>query len=257
MALVIDVFQPFSDNFVTLLHDEASGATASIDAGEAEPIAARLKEKGWHLTDILVTHHHSDHTAGIPALKAATGARVTGPESEAQKIGMLDAPVSGGDSMRLGETRLEIIAVPGHTLGHIAYFAPETPALFSGDALFSVGCGRMFEGDPVSMWAGLEVLRDLPDETDVYCGHEYTLANAQFALSIDPDNEALQARAAEAGILRAAGELTIPAKLGLEKLANPFLRADDPVLGARMGLAGAEPHAVFAAIRKAKDVFRG
>ena len=205
----------------------------------------------------IVTHHHSDHTAGIPALKTSTDARVTGPQGEAQKIATLDAGVSGGDVVMLGETRLEIIAVPGHTLGHIAYFAPDVPALFSGDALFSLGCGRMFEGEPVSMWAGLEALRALPDETDLYCGHEYTLANAQFALSVDPDNEALQARAAEAGVLRAAGEITIPCKLGMEKLANPFLRADDADLGARMGLAGAAPHAVFAAIRKAKDTFRG
>ena len=257
MALVIDVFQPFSDNFVTLLHDTATGATASIDAGEVESIEARLKEKGWRLTDVLVTHHHSDHTAGIPAFRSATGAKVTGPASEADKIGTLDTGVSGGDVIMLGETRLEIIAVPGHTLGHIAYFAPDVPALFCGDALFSLGCGRMFEGEPVSMWAGLAALRALPDETDIYCGHEYTLANAQFALSIDPDNQALQARAAEAGVLRAAGEITIPAKLGSEKLANPFLRADDPDLAARMGLSDAPPHAVFAAIRKAKDGFRG
>lgn len=257
MALTIDVFQPFSDNFVFLLHDEASGATATIDAGEAEPIAARLSETGWRLTDIFITHHHSDHTAGIPALKAATGAQVTAPLGEAGKIAGVDISVKGGDAVMLGETRLQIIDVPGHTLGHIAYYAPDVPALFCGDALFSLGCGRMFEGEPVSMWDGLKRLRELPDETQVYCGHEYTLANAQFALSIDPDNEALQARAAEAGVLRAAGEMTIPTKLGMEKLANPFLRADDPDLAERMGLADAPPHAVFAAIRKAKDGFRG
>lgn len=257
MALIIDVFQPFSDNFAFLLHDEANGATATIDAGDAEPIAARVREHGWRLTDILITHHHSDHTAGISALKAEFGARVTGPASEAQKFGGADAPVSDGDVVMIGESRLEIIHVPGHTLGHIAYYDPEGRHLFCGDALFSLGCGRMFEGEPKSMWEGLKRLRDLPDDTGIYCGHEYTLANAQFALSIDPDNEALQARAAEAGLLLASGESSIPAKLGTEKLANPFLRADDKDLMAQMGLAGAAPHEVFAAIRKAKDSFKG
>ncbi|MBU1174762.1 MAG: hydroxyacylglutathione hydrolase [Alphaproteobacteria bacterium] len=257
MALILDVFQPFSDNYGFLLHDQASGATATVDAGEAEPIAERARQKGWRLTDILITHHHSDHTAGAAALKSEFGARITGPTAEADKIGGVDNKVSNGDHVMVGDSRLDIIGVPGHTLGHIAYFDEKGLHLFCGDALFSLGCGRMFEGEPKSMWAGLERLRALPDDTKIYCGHEYTLANARFALSIDPDNAALQARAAEAGVLLATGGQTIPAVLGLEKAANPFLRADDPGLMARMGLAGAAPHEVFAALRRAKDSFKG
>lgn len=257
MALIVDVFQPFSDNYCYLVHDEASGATASIDAGEAGPIAARLREHGWGLTDILITHHHGDHSAGAALLKAEFGARIIGPAGEADKIGSLDTPVKGGDVVMLGDYRFEIIDVPGHTLGHIAYYAPNGRQLFSGDALFSLGCGRMFEGEPKSMWAGLLALRALPDDTGLYCGHEYTLANAKFALSIDPENTDLQARAAEAEAQRERGRFTIPARLGVEKRANPFLRADDPALAAGMDLSHAEPHEVFAAIRRAKDNFRG
>ena len=255
MALLVDVFQPFSDNFGFLVHDEETGATASVDAGEAAPIAARVRAKGWRLTDIFVTHHHSDHTAGVAALRQEFGAKVTGPAAEADRIGPLDAAVAGGESIMLGATRLDIIAVPGHTLGHIAYYAPEGGQLFTGDALFSLGCGRMFEGEPKSMWAGLETLRALPDDTLVYCGHEYTASNARFALSVDPDNAALAARAAAVAALRENGKPTIPSRLGDEKKANPFLRADDAGLAARLGLADESAFAVFAALRKAKDVF--
>ncbi len=255
MALIIDVFRPFSDNFGFLVHDEATGATASVDAGVAGPIADRTKALGWTLTDIFVTHHHADHTGGVAALKAEFGAKITGPIREADRIGGIDNPVKGGDVITLGEARFEIIDAPGHTLGHIVYFDPDGRNLFCGDALFSLGCGRMFEGEPKSMWAGLEALRALPDDTKVYCGHEYTLANARFALFVDADNEALRARAAEAEAQQAAGRPTVPSRLGVEKKANPFLRADDPGLAARLGMAGAEPFEVFAAIRKAKDRF--
>ncbi len=257
MALIVDVFQPFSDNFAYLLHDEATGATASIDAGEAEPIARRAAERDWRLTDIFVTHHHADHTAGVMELKAQFGLTVTGSAGEKAVIAGLDRPVRGGYVISLGETRFEIIDAPGHTHGHIVYFEPEGRNLFTGDALFSLGCGRMFEGEPESMWAGLMGLRALPDDTNLYCGHEYTLVNARFALSIDPDNPALVARAAEAERQVIGGRPTIPSKLGDEKKANPFLRADDPVLAARMGLEGAQPYEVFAAIRRAKDNFKG
>jgi hydroxyacylglutathione hydrolase len=256
MALIVDVFQPFSDNYCYLVHDEATGATASIDAGEATPIMRRVKQHGWTLSDIFITHHHGDHTAGAAALVAEFGSKLTGPADEADKIGALDNKVKGGDVIALGDSRLQIIAVPGHTLGHIAYYDPDGRHLFSGDSLFSLGCGRMFEGEPKSMWAGLLALRALPDDVGLYCGHEYTLANAKFALSIDPDNAALQARAAEAEVLLSKGKLTIPAQLGVEKKANPFLRADDPALANKIGLGGAEPYEVFAAIRKAKDGFR-
>ncbi len=255
MGLIVDVFAARSDNYGYLLHDEASGRTAALDAPEAAPIRAALARRGWTLTDILITHHHVDHVEAIPELKAETGATVTGPRDEVDKIAGLDRLVGDGDIVMLGETRLDVIATPGHTLGHIAYHDAAGRHLFTADALFSLGCGRMFEGTPGPMWEGLLRLRALPDDTLVYCGHEYTASNARFALSVDPDNAALVKRAAEVTALRDAGKFTIPAVLGEEKAANPFLRANDPALAARVGLAGASADAVFAALRKAKDTF--
>lgn len=255
MALIVDVFPARSDNFGYLLHDEASGRTAALDAPEAGAIRAALARRGWTLSDIFITHHHLDHVEGIAELKAAFGCRVVGPRDEADKIEGLDELVGDGDRVELGETSFDIIATPGHTLGHIVYLDPAGKHLFSADALFSLGVGRMFEGTPGPMWAGLERLRALPDETLVYCGHEYTESNARFALSIDPDNAALQARAAEVKALREAGKPTIPFNLGEDKKANPFLRADAPELARHYGLEGREPHEIFAAIRKGKDNF--
>lgn len=255
MSLIVDVFAARQDNFGYLAHDAATGRTAAIDAPEAEPIRNALLHRGWRLTDILITHHHADHTEAIPALKAEFDAVVTGPAAEAGKIGGLDRLVEAGDTVLLGESRFEVIAAPGHTLGHIVYFEPAGKHLFSGDALFSLGCGRMFEGMPGPMWEGLKRLRALPDETLVYCGHEYTASNARFALSIDPGNETLKTRAAEIEALRHAGKFTIPAQLGIEKAANPFLRADEPYFAELYGLDDADPADVFAAIRKAKDNF--
>jgi hydroxyacylglutathione hydrolase len=255
MALIVDVFPARSDNYGYLLHDEASGYTAALDAPEAKAIKDALERRGWALTDIFITHHHIDHVEAIPEIKSLYGARVTGPHDEAGKIEGLDVLVRGGDRVLLGETAFDIYDTPGHTLGHIAYHDAHGKHLFSADALFSLGVGRMFEGTPGPMWDGLVKLRDLPDETLVYCGHEYTESNARFALSIDPDNTVLQARAAEVTQLRAEGKATIPFTLGEDKAANPFLRADDPALAARMGLAGAAPGEVFGAIRRAKDNF--
>ncbi|QYO76472.1 hydroxyacylglutathione hydrolase [Devosia salina] len=255
MGLIVDVFSARSDNFGYLVHDEATGRTAAIDAPEAGPIRNALLHRGWTLTDIFITHHHVDHVEAIPELKAAFGARVVGPRDEADKIEGLDELVGDGDTITLGETRFEVMAMPGHTLGHVVFYNREGGHLFSADALFSLGVGRMFEGTPGPMWAGLKRLRDLPDETLVYCGHEYTQSNARFALSIDPDNEALKARAAEVDQLRAAGKATIPFSLGEDKRANPFLRADMPELARHYGLEGADPSEVFAAIRKGKDNF--
>src|SRR5690606_7382787 len=204
---------------------------------------------------IFITHHHLDHVEAIAELKAAFGSRVVGPRAEADKIEGLDELVGDGDRVRLGETVFDIIATPGHTLGHIVYHDAENKHLFSADALFSLGVGRMFEGTPGPMWSGLERLRDLPDDTLVYCGHEYAQSNAKFALSIDPDNAALRQRAAEVDALRAAGKFTIPFRLGEDKRANPFLRADTPELARHYGLQGADPAEVFAAIRKGKDNF--
>ena len=255
MGLIVDVFAARSDNFGYLVHDQASGRTAAIDAPEAGPIREALGQRGWTLTDIFITHHHIDHVEAIAELKQAFGARVVGPRDEADKIEGLDELVGDGDTLELGESRFSVVLTPGHTLGHIVYYDAAGGHLFSADALFSLGVGRMFEGTPGPMWAGLKRLRDLPDETLVYCGHEYTQSNAKFALSIDPDNAALKARAAEVESLRAAGRPTIPFNLGEDKKANPFLRADAPELARYYGLEGADPAEVFATIRKGKDNF--
>jgi hydroxyacylglutathione hydrolase len=256
LGLIIDVFICREDNYGYLVHDAASGQTAAVDAPDTAAIKIALITRGWSLSDILITHHHPDHTEGIPALKAEYGARVVGPAAEAEKIGGLDVLVSPGDVVDVGETRFTVLGTPGHTLGHIAYQDAAGAHLFTGDALFSIGCGRMFEGEPVSMWEGLLAIRNLPDETLIYCGHEYTQANARFALSIDPRNAALKIRAGEVDRMREAGRHTIPVSLGMEKATNPFLRSDEPRLATAVGLPGAAPPEVFAAIRKAKDNFK-
>ena len=255
MGLIVDVFAARSDNFGYLVHDEASGRTAAIDTPEAGPIREALEQRGWTLTDIFITHHHIDHVEAIAELKEAFGTRVVGPRDEADKIEGLDELVGDGDVIELGESRFAVMATPGHTLGHVVFYEAAGGHLFSADALFSLGVGRMFEGTPGPMWLGLKRLRELPDDTLVYCGHEYTQSNAKFALSIDPDNAALKVRAAEVDTLRAAGRPTIPFNLGEDKQANPFLRADAPELARHYGLDGADPAEVFAAIRKGKDNF--
>ena len=255
MGVIVDVFPARSDNYGYLVHDVATGRTASIDAPEAGPIRAALSARGWTLTDIFITHHHIDHVEAIPALKAEFGARVVGPRAEADKIADLDVLVGGGETVELGETTFAVYDTPGHTLGHIVFHDAVGGHLFSADALFSLGVGRMFEGTPKPMWAGVKALRELPDETLVYCGHEYTASNAKFALSVDPENAALQQRAAEVTALRELGRPTIPFRLGEDKAANPFLRADDAVVAAHYGLDVSDPAAVFAAIRKGKDTF--
>lgn len=257
MALLIEQFLCRADNYGYLVHDVETGKTAAIDAPDAKAIKAALERRGWGLSDIFITHHHTDHVEGIPVLKRDFGARVTGPKAEASKILGLDVLVEAGDTVTLGATDFLVIATPGHTLGHIAYYEPAGRHLFAADALFSMGVGRMFEGKPGPMWEGLEQLRALPDDTLVYCGHEYTLDNARFALSIDPKNAALNIRAAEVKRLREAGQFTIPVSLGMEKATNPFLRADLPGMAQAMGLKPeTKPSAVFAAIRKAKDEFK-
>jgi hydroxyacylglutathione hydrolase len=255
MGLIVDVFPARSDNFGYLVHDEATGRTASIDAPEAAPIKAALERRGWTLTDIFITHHHIDHVEAIPELKADFGARVVGPRGEADKIAGLDVLVAGGETVTLGDTVFDVLDAPGHTLGHIVFHDPAGKHLFTADALFSLGVGRMFEGTPGPMWAGVKALRELADDTLVYCGHEYTQSNARFALSVDPDNPALQQRAAEVDRLRSQGKPTIPFNLGEDRRSNPFLRADEPVIAAYYGLQGADPAEVFAAIRKGKDTF--
>ena len=255
MSVSIRIFEHLSDNYCVLVHDITTGATAAIDAIDETAILNGLAQTGWNLTDIFITHHHWDHTDGIMGLKSKLDINVTGPAAEANKITGLDHLVADGDVVKLGNTHLQVISTPGHTLGHIAYYDQNNNNLFCGDALFSLGCGRMMEGTPGPMWEGLKTLRALPDQTNVYCGHEYSAANADFARSIDPDNQALKVRAKEIIALRKQGQATVPFNLGEDKRANPFLRADETDLAHIMNISPDEPKNVFAAIRKAKDRF--
>lgn len=257
MPLLIDVFLCRTDNYGYLVHDVDTGKTASIDAPDAKAIKAALERRGWDLSDIFVTHHHTDHVEGVPQLKREYACTVHGPRAEAERILGLDMLLGGASTVQLGNTNFLVIEAPGHTLGHIVFYDPVGGHLFTGDALFSVGVGRMFEGKAGPMWEALAELRELPDDTLVYCGHEYTLDNVRFAQSVDPRNAALNIRAIEVKRMREAGEFTIPVSLGMEKRTNPFLRADDPGLCKAMGLQpGTDPATVFGALRRAKDDFK-
>ncbi|MFV3131800.1 hydroxyacylglutathione hydrolase [Niveispirillum sp. KHB5.9] len=253
----VHVVPALTDNYIHIIHDAPHGVTAVVDPGEAGPVRAFLDARGWRLTHVLATHHHGDHIGGITDLRADSHAPLIGPRAEMERIPEMSATYGEGDSFTLGGQTVRVFDTPGHTRGHCAFYFEEAHLLFSGDTLFSLGCGRLFEGTPAQMWDSLLKLRPLPGDTRVYCGHEYTSGNVRFALSIDPDNAALKARAEEVAHLRARNLPTIPSRLSDERAANPFLRADDPDLAARMGLAGADPASVFAAIRKAKDDFRG
>ncbi|HEX3709639.1 MAG TPA: hydroxyacylglutathione hydrolase [Pseudolabrys sp.] len=255
MPAEIRLFRCLSDNYGVLLHDSESGATAAIDAPEAEPVEAALKATGWKLTDILVTHHHADHTAGIEPLKAKYKCRVVAPAAEAERIAGVDETVREGDKVKVGKLSGNVIETPGHTSGHISFWFPDNKVAFVGDTLFSIGCGRVIEGTPGMMWRSLVKLRDLPDDTEIYCGHEYTAANIKFARTIEPDNPVLGAREAQVRQLIEEGAPTIPVTIGDEKLANPFLRADVPEVAAGIGMAGKEASQVFAEIRARKNKF--
>jgi len=249
------LFLCLKDNYGVLLHDPDSGATASIDAPEAAPVEAALKATGWKLTDILVTHHHGDHTGGIVALKEKYKCRVVAPAAEASAIPAVDETVRESDKVMVGKLSGSVIETPGHTNGHIAYWFHADKLAFVGDTLFSIGCGRVIEGTPEMMWRSLVKLRDLPNDTEIYCGHEYTAANIRFAHTIEPDNAVLAARATQVKQQIAQGEPTIPVTIGDEKLANPFLRADVAEVAASVGLAGKPAAQVFAEIRARKNRF--
>lgn len=253
--LSIRQFPCLSDNYGFLIHDPASGETATIDTPDPDRILAEAKAAGWTITQIWNTHHHFDHAGGNAAIKAATGARIVGPSYESARIPGIDLPVSDGDSVWLGKIEAKVVFTPGHTSGHIVYSLPGEHVAFVGDTMFALGCGRLFEGSPQQMWTSLSRLADLPDDTVIYCAHEYTQANARFALSIDPDNRDLQAYAASVDAKRARGEATVPTTIGAEKAANPFLRAADPAIRARLGLPDAANAGVFAEIRRRKDAF--
>jgi hydroxyacylglutathione hydrolase len=254
-ALELDLFLCRTDNFGVLLHDPASGATASIDAPEELPILEALERRGWRLTHILTTHHHGDHVAANVSLKERFGVTIVGPKGESSKIPGIDRTVGHGERFDFAGHPVEVIETRGHTAGHICYHFPKDKLLFAADTLFALGCGRLFEGTAETMWQSLNRLMALPDDTAVYFGHEYTLANAHFAVTIDPDNATLKQRAAEIEETRSDGGFTAPTTIGLEKRTNPFLRADDPKIRAKLGMEKATDAAVFAEIRKRKDNF--
>jgi hydroxyacylglutathione hydrolase len=249
------LFLCFKDNYGVLVHDPATGATAAIDAPEAAPVEAALKSTGWKLTDILVTHHHHDHTGGIAELKARHGCRVVAPAGEAARIPAVDETMREGETVRVGALEARVIETPGHTSAPATLYFAADRLLFAGDTLFSIGCGRVIEGTMEMMWQSMLKLRALPDDTKLYCGHEYTQANIRFARSIEPDNPALQKRADEVDWLISHGTPTIPVPLGVEKAANPFLRADVPEVAAAVGLVGKPAAQVFAEIREGKNKF--
>jgi hydroxyacylglutathione hydrolase len=251
----IQLIPAFSDNYVYLFKDPASEAVGIVDPGEAEPVLAALDRLGWRPTHIFNTHHHADHIGGNGVLKQRFGCTIVGPAADRNRIPDLDVAVGEEDIYRFGSQEVRVFETPGHTSGHISLWFSEASALFSGDTLFALGCGRLFEGTPAQMWNSLLKLRALPADTRIYCGHEYTLSNARFAVTVDPDNPALKERAADIVILRDAGKPTIPTTLGVERATNPFLRADDPGVAAAVGLAGADPVEVFAEIRRRKDRF--
>lgn len=244
------------DNFGVLIHDAKTGQTAAIDAPELKPILDILDKRGWDLTHIFTTHHHIDHVEANLDLKARFGLTIIGPHSEADRIPGIDRSVKGGDHFEFAGHRIDVIDCPGHTLGGISYSIPSQKLLFAADTLFSLGCGRLLEGTPDQMWSSLSRLMALPDDTIIYCGHEYTASNAKFALTIDPNNQALIERALEVEQLRAAGKPTLPTTMGREKATNPFLRADDGFIREQLGMANASDAEVFAEIRKRKDNFR-
>jgi len=255
MAAQTRLFRCLQDNYGVLVHDPSTGATASIDAPEAAPVEAALKATGWRLSDILVTHHHADHTGGIVVLKERHHCRVTAPKAEAKRIPAVDVEVAEGDEVTVGSLRARVLDTPGHTAGHISYWLPEEELAFVGDTLFSIGCGRVIEGTPEMMWASLLKLRALPDATRVYCGHEYTAANIRFAKTVEPNNKDLAAREQEVAQLLAQDRPTIPSLLGAEKKENVFLRADVPAVASAVGLSGHSPAEVFAEVRARKNKF--
>ena len=253
--LQVEMIPVLSDNYVYVLHNASAGATGVVDPAVAEPVLALLAERGWSLDWILSTHHHADHTAGNLEVKEKTGCRIVGPRADRDRIPGIDVEVGDGDTFTLGDSEAQVFDTPGHTSGHISFWFPGAKALFSADTLFSLGCGRLFEGSPAQMWSSLQKYDPIPDDTLVYCGHEYTLSNAQFAVTVDPDNEALKRRAAEVESLRANDQPTIPSQLGEERAANPFLRPNDPAIRKLLGMEGATDAEVFGEIRRRKDAF--
>lgn len=252
MAVDIRLVPCLSDNYAVILHD--GDVTVLIDAPEAAPIEKALDAEGWKLSHILITHHHSDHVDGIPALKKKYGARVIGPRDDGE-IPMIDEKVGDGDKVSLGGMTARVLETPGHTAGHIVYIFDKENLLFAADTLFVLGCGRAFEKPAAVLWQSLLKLRHLPGDMKLYCGHEYTLGNARFAVTVDPKNTALKERLAAIEAARAAGKPTVPSTLAEEYATNPFMRADSPDVAEAVGMKGADPAAVFTELRERKNNF--
>ncbi len=251
--LEIHQFPCLSDNYGVLIRDPQTNATASIDVPEAAAVRAALKAKGWTLTHVLTTHHHNDHTAGNLEIKAETGCTIIGPKAEAARIPGIDTAVGQGDRFKFGGFDVDVLDTPGHTAGHISLFIPAAEVAFVGDTLFAMGCGRVIEGNAQMMWDSLQKLAKLPPATRLYCGHEYTVANATFALTIEPENAALQRRAKEIGELRAQGKATLPTTVAAELETNVFLRPQVGVIRRRLGMESAADWQVFGEIRERKN----
>lgn len=255
MPLEIVTIPCLSDNYAFLAHDPTTGDTSVIDIPEADPILAELDARGWKLTQILITHHHWDHIGGLNEVLAKHSAKVVGAKADMGRLPPLDISVAEGDTINIGSETGTVIDVSGHTIGHVAFHFPGANAVFTADSLMALGCGRVFEGTKPQMWISLSKLAALPPETIVYSGHEYTAANAAFAVTVDPDNPALKDRVAEITEMRAKGQATVPSKLSLEMATNPFLRAADPAIAKHLGMEGAASVEVFAEIRARKDNF--
>ncbi len=256
MTTSVHQYLCLTDNYGVLLHDSTTGATACVDVPEAGPTLRALAERGWTLSDILVTHHHADHIQGVPDVKAKfPNAKVWGPAKDAARIPFLDHKVAEGELARVGSLTARVIETPGHTLGHIAYHFADDQIAFCGDTLFSLGCGRVFETPYAVMWSSLMKLAALPGDTKIYCGHEYTQANGRFAVTVDPDNPILKDRVDEVAKLRGEGRATLPTTIAAELAANPFLRVEEPSVQAAVGMRGGDPAAVVGEIRARKDRF--
>lgn len=255
--MTLDILQipARSDNYIYLLHDAASGETAAVDPADGEPVLRALADRRWRLTHILNTHHHGDHTGGNRTLKGITGCRIHGYGPDASRIPAIDQHLQDGDRLRIGTAEAEVLFIPGHTLGHIAYYFAAEKLLFCGDTLFSMGCGRLFEGTPAQMHHSLGRLAALPDDVRVYCGHEYSESNGKFALMLEPGNAALQKRMEEVRVLRAQGKPTVPTTLAQEKATNPFLRTHSQEIRRNLAMPDAGAEAVFTEIRRRKDAF--
>lgn len=254
-TLKIHMFPCRSDNYGYLLHDPDQKLTATIDTPDAQAILAQLDATGWQLTHIFNTHHHGDHVGGNLELKRVTGCTIIGNGADAARIPGIDIQVLDGDSFDFGGHPVHVLETPGHTVGHIVYHIPDQSIAFVGDTLFAMGCGRLFEGSPAQMWSSLSRLRAWPDDTAIYCAHEYTLANGKFALSVEPRNDALVARMEDVVAKRSRDQPTIPTNIALERRTNPFLRADVAEFVEAIGMHGRQPVEVFAQTRRLKDNF--